>query len=536
MSAGWKYDWRWAISLFMVSFAVTLVVYLPTVQYLTGVWGDFAVGEYAHGYLVLAIAVYLVVINRERLAVRPPCPDARILPLLALAVFFWLLSALVDVQVAQALGLWSVVFALVWVLFGTRAALLLFFPLLYILFALPIWFPLSQLLQDMTADAVFFVTRLIQIPAYRHENLIVLSSGTLSIEEACSGLRYLMAALTLSTLYAYLNYQHILSRVTVVVTAALAAILSNFVRVFVVVYLGYKTDMQHPLVYDHLMLGWYLFGGVVVILLFIDNRVARMLNLEEKPEQPKRDDSTGIRPCAKGVAPVFVIWMCSVMLLVAGPLLLRMSVATQDSQSVTSAGVADGGIINTIVLPEKIGGWSRIPTEDDGWFPVYHGAMEAKYSYRKEGRQVTVFVGYYKNQHQGDEMVNDLNRIANKKVWRPQYVRDRLQHRQGYTVREQLLARTNSQNKLVWYRYNVSGKDTVNKYEAKLLQALGVFTGNAQAYVVAASTYSGSDTGEARKLLADFFADMKMFMNNDGRFIQSVASKVEVVTGEAATE
>ena len=51
-----------------------------------------------------------------------------------------------------------------------------------------------------------------EIPALRIENMIVLPAGKLSIEEACSGLKYFLVAMTLATLYAYLNYETLRSR------------------------------------------------------------------------------------------------------------------------------------------------------------------------------------------------------------------------------------------------------------------------------------------------------------------------------------
>ena len=494
--------------------------YFSTIEYLAAVWGDISVGEYAHGYLVLAIAAYLVAINRFRLRALTPCPEFRILPLLALAVCFWLLAAIADVQLAQALGLWMILLTLLWAALGTRVALLLLFPVLYILFALPIWFPLSQVLQDLSADVVFYVTRLLHIPAMRQENLIVLSYGTLSIEEACSGLRYLMAALTLSTLYAYLNYRSAVARVVVVLVAASAAIVSNFIRVFIVVYLGYKTDMQHPLVYDHLMLGWYLFGGMVVLLLIVDNRLAKWLSLPGGPDLSLVNLNAGKHQCEKSLSTQLVVWLLVAVLLISGPLLLRL---------LTMADGDPGSAANSVSvsLPQSIGQWNRKPfDEKDGWRPVFHGANELQAVYEKGGEQLTVYVAYYARQQQGAEMINDFNKISNKKVWHTLYTRDRMQQYKTGIVREQKLAKSNDVhkrhlNKLVWYQYSVAGRQTVNLYMAKILQAIGVLTGKPQAYVMAVAIPVSAETRQARKVLADFFADVNMFIDNDGRLVQS---------------
>jgi exosortase A len=241
-------------------------------------WNQLQIGEYSHGYLVVAISLYLILRQRRTLSTLTPCPNTWALLAVAAASLLWMLAALADVQMLQTVGLLLVVLAVVWTVVGNRVTRALLFPILFIGFAIPVWFPLSPLLQDLTADAVFGTIRLLGIPALRQENLIVLPAGRLSIEEACSGLRYLLAALTLGTLYAYLNYKTFRARLIIVLISVGAAVLSNMLRVFIVVYLGYTTDMQHPLVHDHLSLGWYLFGGLVVILLFLDARLHRQHN------------------------------------------------------------------------------------------------------------------------------------------------------------------------------------------------------------------------------------------------------------------
>jgi exosortase A len=243
MSSETQRGWPLAGFSVAVLLIVLLGAYRETVSYLTGLWNELKIGEYAHGYLVVAISVFLVVRERRSLAALTPCPNYWALLAVVAAGLLWMAAALADVEAAQAVGLWLLVLAVVWAVLGNHVTAKLLFPILFIGFALPIWFPLSPVLQDLTADVVFWVVRLLRVPAFREENLIVLPAGKLSIEEACSGLRYLLAALTLGTLYAYLNYTTLRSRLVVVLIAAGAAVLANMLRVFIVVYLGYATDM-----------------------------------------------------------------------------------------------------------------------------------------------------------------------------------------------------------------------------------------------------------------------------------------------------
>ncbi|MGB5442887.1 MAG: archaeosortase/exosortase family protein, partial [Gammaproteobacteria bacterium] len=153
-TASSQYTWRLAGPAVAVLLLLTFSVYHETLLYLTGLWNQLDIGEYAHGYLVLAISVYLVLRQRRVLAALRPCPNAWALPAVLAASLLWMLAALVDVQVLQTIGLLLLVLAIVWTVLGNRVTRALLFPILFIGFAIPVWFPLSPLLQDLTADAV----------------------------------------------------------------------------------------------------------------------------------------------------------------------------------------------------------------------------------------------------------------------------------------------------------------------------------------------------------------------------------------------
>lgn len=482
---------------------LTLVLYRQTVQYLTGLWNDYEIGNYGHGYLVLAIAAYLIVRNRRRLLGLTPCPSIWVLSATIAASLLWLVAVLVDVNMMQTVALWLLVITIVWSVLGNHVTRLLLLPLLYVGFALPIWFPLSPLLQDVTADVVFWVIRLLELPAFREENRIIVPAGVLSVEEACAGLRYLLAALTLGTLYAYLNYQTLRARIIVVLVAAAAGILVNMVRVFIVVYLGYATDMQHPYVQDHMMLGWYLFGGLVAILLFADALLYRHYHRDKHNDKSGQYKATEVNTqpaaCPRGNSRYLATVILGALVLAAGP----AAVYSINHQSPANEAKIE------IVLPAGRDGWSGPLTIEDDWAPVYQKAIALKQAYNKADDQAIVYLGYYPAQKQGGELINDLNSINNPDVWMTHYAHAHLQKAGDQHVLEQLLKKSNGEQRLVWYWYRVAGRETTNKYEAKLLQALGLLTGQKHASVAAVATQKHDDIDHARKVLDEFLAVMK---------------------------
>jgi len=483
--------WRLAGPSVVVLLLLALVLYQHTVLYLIGLWNQLDVGEYAHGYLVLAISGYLVWNGRQRLFALTPCPEYRVLLAVVAASMLWLVAALVDVEMIQAVALWFLVLTIVWTVLGNQVIRVLGFPILFIGFAIPAWFPLSPILQNLTADSVFGAIRLLGVPALRQDNMILLPAGTLSIEEACSGLRYLLAALTLGALYAYMNYSSLRARLLVILVSASSAVLANMLRVFIVVYVGYTSDMQHSLVHDHLSLGWYLFGGLVVILLFLDARLRR-----ERPRENLLVQRETITPMVCNITlPYYFMLIVGIgVLMSAAPIVVYQT----DHQSARNDA-------NTVPdLPLEAGHWLRSVASNDDWMPVYHGAVNQRQLYQKDNNQVVLYMGYYPTQNQGEELINDLNHISNNDVWRTVYPGARVQSTGKQQVLEQLLAGSAKKQRLVWYWYNIAGKVTTNKYKAKILQMMGLITGKRWAFVVAVAAPTGGDIDSTREVIKDF--------------------------------
>ena len=487
--------WRNAGIITISLILLSLIGYRETVLYLLSVWNQLEIGEYGHGYLVLGISLYLIQRNlRESTGLVPVVSYWGLLAVCA-GAFLWLISALAYVEMMQAVGLWFILMGIVWTGLGDQIGKRLLFPLFYIGFALPIWFPLSPFLQELSADVVFWVVRLLHIPAFRQDSLIVLPAGTLSIEEACSGLRYLLAALTLSTLYAYINYTKLQTRILIVLVAAVSAVFLNFVRVFIVVYLAYVTEMQHPLVHDHLMLGWYLFAAMMILLMFLDTKVIQHAAPKDSLE-PTGDQDT-IKAARPAKNPWYIL-IPAIVLIVSGPLLLQQTEVDADENN--------GGI--AINAPAAQGGWAQVTDNQDDWMPVYHGAHSIRQVYEKGEERVFLYIGYYPAQRQGQELINDLNRIDDKKNWRSVHGKSKVPEDAQNQTLEQVIGKVGVRDRLVWYWYQVAGQSVTNKYLAKLLQVVGRLTGQPQASVFAVATEIDG-LANARDRLDNFITVMK---------------------------
>jgi len=495
-----KKAWLLPCAALFVLLLIAASAYHETFSYLLRTWGQLY-GDYGHGYLVLLISLGLIYQNRRRLLVLTPCSDYRALPLVGLVSILWMLASVVDVQVVQAVSLLLLVVFVIWALLGAQLIKQLAFPLLFLIFAIPVWFPLSPILQEITADAVFWMVRVLHVPAFRQENLIMLPLGKLSIEEACSGLRYLLAALTLGVLYAYVNYKSLSARLVVIAVSVVSAILANIIRVFIVVYLAYKTDMQHPLIEDHYTMGWMLFGGLMGLLFMLDIKLHRLFSVKQKDEISVDTPTAGNGQRKQTRLPLVTV--IAAILLLVGP----VGVYWLGNQPASGDGRA-----GDIGLPLKIGEWELQPTSDD-WMPVFHGAEAQKKGYRKGSDIAYIYVGYYSAQSQGKELISEMNNISGASNWRAVYLNERVYHAGGQKILEQTLESNFGRKRLVWYWYNVAGKTTTDKYFAKLLQILGLVKGRQEAFVVALAMDQVNDAKPARIALRDLVAELRLEIN-----------------------
>jgi EpsI family protein len=298
----------------------------------------------------------------------------------------------------------------------------------------------------------------------------------------------------LGTLYAYLICTTFYGRLVVVLVSAGAAIMVNVLRVFIVVYFGFITDMQHPLLNDHLYFGWYLFGGLVVVLLIIDALLHRSSGVYSSN---KTEDAVEAKPvpCNKGKLQLMASVLVVAIFTSAGPGIIFL--ASDQPKS-------DGHPVK-IELPSSAAGWAYMQADEDGWTPLYRGAIADKMAFHdKNHRVIHLYLGIYTTQSQGTELINDLNRISDDKIWHIKYQRTKVYNFNGQPVLEQLLEKNDGTQRLVWYWYRVAGQNTINKYQAKALQVLGVLKGMQQASVVAIATKLDGEPEDARKILGRF--------------------------------
>jgi exosortase D (VPLPA-CTERM-specific) len=163
-----------------------------------------------------------------------------------------------------------VVVGLITSLIGTSGVMLLAFPLLYLLAAIPLpeflHYELSSRLQLWSSALGVGCLQLIGVVAYREGNLIDLGSIQLQVVEACSGLRYLFPLTALTLLCAYLYRARFWKRVLLFLSSIPISILLNGFRIGAIGVLVDAYGQSAAEGFGHFFEGWVFFVASLGLL------------------------------------------------------------------------------------------------------------------------------------------------------------------------------------------------------------------------------------------------------------------------------
>jgi exosortase len=209
------------------------LLYGPVLIGMARQWQDDP--TYSHGWVIAPIALMLAWHQRDRLRTATIAPSR-------LGLFVVVASLMVFVAGTLAAELFLTRISLIGVLAGTtlytfgRTHLqLLAFPLLFLIFMVPlpaIVFDRAAVSLQLAASALG--ERLMRaggVAVLRDGNVLRLASITLEVDQACSGIRSLMALISVTTLIGYLFEPIWWRRVAVAVAAVPLAIALNALRI-----------------------------------------------------------------------------------------------------------------------------------------------------------------------------------------------------------------------------------------------------------------------------------------------------------------
>jgi EpsI family protein len=306
------------------------------------------------------------------------------------------------------------------------------------------------------------------VPVYREANLFIIPSGAWSVVEACSGIRYIIASVMIGTIYSALAYRSTRRRLMFMAAAILVPIVANWLRAYMIVMLGHLSNNKLAVGVDHIIYGWIFFGLVMLLLFWIGSFWQQDMPASAPAQPATASSSTG---AASGTAPRVLFVAAVAAIIAAGlwvPLEARIDRATDR-------------ITPSIPVIAGANGWNATQVPYPDWKPRYRGyAAELRQAFSKDGRDVGLYIAYYRQQSKGSELITSGNQLVVPEDWKWKQMgsgSDRIEWA-GQSERVDRADLTGLDSALQAYRlYWVGGAVTSSQYMAKALQAWSKLSG-----------------------------------------------------------
>jgi exosortase A len=390
--------WRSALVWAVLAWLAALVLFRQTAWLIGETWSSSR--TFSHGFLILPIFLYLVWIRRGPLLALRPKPSYWMLGGVALLAGVWLVGNLGDVNVVEQFALVAMLEAILWAVLGTAVVRVLWFPLLFLFFAVPFGETAIGPLQDFTAHFAVACLKLSHVPVILENRTISVPSGPWVVAEACSGIRYLISSLVLGLVYASLMYRSRRRRALFVLASVIVPVVANGFRAYGIILLANLTNNRVAVGVDHILYGW-IFFTVIQLLLFTVGLRWREAGWTEPTEGEIRGN--GLPQQSGGSRAIAAAALCAMVVAAWAPGARGYLWKRADGVSPQPSLVVNAP-------------WQQIPVYYRDWAPELNTSSEFRGSYASGGHTVDVYLARFSGR-QGVELVSGYNQISNPRAW-----------------------------------------------------------------------------------------------------------------------
>ncbi|HXS98727.1 MAG TPA: exosortase/archaeosortase family protein [Candidatus Limnocylindrales bacterium] len=263
--------------------ALVVACYAPIIFNLARQWSTD--DDMGHGFFVPIISGFIVWQRRAELAAIKPRPNMWGLPVVIWGAVQLFLGTLGVELFTTRIALIVTLAGTVLLLGGSHMFRKVAFPIFLLLFMVPIpsviynsiTFPLQILATKLADNAL----DLLGVPVLRDGNILTLPNQTLSVVEACSGIRSLLSLTFLSLVYGYFFERKRWIRVVLFLATIPIAIIANGSRVTIT---GILTQVKPELAegFFHESTGWVIFMIALAILILFHQAVVRTVNFRNR--------------------------------------------------------------------------------------------------------------------------------------------------------------------------------------------------------------------------------------------------------------
>jgi exosortase len=471
----------------------------PSLSALGRYWLE--VVDYQYGILIAVVsAVWFAKVAPRTFGPQSHHLQSVTLAMLSILAFFWYAlwqgHSVLGAQMLTPALLWMALAAAL----GIRSAWPLLGPVAYLYFAIPIWDQLLPLLQQVALFGATMSMRVMGIPVSVSGINVSIAEGTFQVLYECSGLRFLMVSLALVVLYSVLDGLSRGKTIALLLIAAALAIVANWTRIFIVMYAGHLTKMEHYFVSgSHTGVGNAVFVVLLIAILLVGRRLGRDDVSQTDTGSPIAHESPALWVPAASIG-----------------VLLVLTASTTYAAWRTPVGAKP----QLQPLPVPHTAWQGPMPASEDWKPRFGDDVDSRrVSYwrssvpapamsEQTAERVEVFINVYGVQEQGKELVYFENTTAPAE-WT--YVRGRsgaVSTELGIDLSIAEYSSARNQRWLVGQTYVVGGRAVSTGLGEQLLYGLSTLTGAAPAGVIAVAVRCAESCDQAHGALIEFWREV----------------------------
>lgn len=459
------------VAMFLVAFGV---LYRDTLAHILNV---LSTAEGSHGFLILAVSLFLIWNKRKDLKAIPVSPA--LLPgalLGGLGCFMLFAGKLANAMLLQQISIVPTLFGGIWLFLGFGHLKALLFPVGYLIFLTgiveEILGNISVPIQTLSAWIASRLLGLIGMPVLQTSTVIELPHISLEVVKECSGINHIVALLALALPLAYLSQRTLAKKCILVLAALVIGIFANGLRVALIgVYSSY--DPLGPLhgPAEALRVSSIFFVGIILLIMlshFLGRGEAKRkpsdpgatnthpTEAEKRPlphERAKIDEKVGRRRLAPGIVALAIFTVTLGFMHFYKPEPVRLQSPLRDFPMLI------GGFQGKDL--DKIDQRIRPFSADDELLRVYEDA---------EGNRVELYIGYFEIQDRERKIVDYRRDWMHQRAVRVPVGRAEDQ----VCINKTSLREANDLG-TVFFWYDMGGKIITSRYEGKFRTLLGSF-------------------------------------------------------------
>ena len=247
---------------------------------------------YSHGWLIPLASAWLIWQRRASLASLRPQATYAGLALLIPSAAVHVLATRWDLHFISGFAMLGALWGLVWTLWGGQTLRALRFPLLFLLFMVPLpgvlLISISFKMKLIAASLATHTLQLVGIAAAQSGSTIQVPGVSVIVDDTCSGLRSLISLIALSTLWtgvispASARWQ----KLTLVAASIPIALLANMVRILALVLLSAIYGPHIAEGFIHYGSGFVVFGMALVMLAWLSRALGRIALAGQRAVSP----------------------------------------------------------------------------------------------------------------------------------------------------------------------------------------------------------------------------------------------------------